>query len=47
MLEQALNQVKKEIDAPIIKGGKDLETSDREAAIELQRRAFLFKGGVE
>jgi hypothetical protein len=47
MLEQALNQVKKEMDAPIIKGGKDLETSDREAGIELQRRAFLFKGGSE
>ena len=46
-LEQALNQVKKEMDAPIIKGGKDLETSDREAAIELQRRAYLFKGGSE
>lgn len=45
MFQQALDQVKKELDAPIIKGGKDLETSDREAAIELQRRAFLFKGG--
>jgi hypothetical protein len=47
MLQQALDQVKKELDAPIIKGGKDLETSDREAAIELQRRAYLFKGGSE
>jgi len=47
MLEQALNQVKKEMDQPIIKGGKDLEESDRAAAVELQRRAFLFKGGLE
>jgi len=45
MLTQALDQVKKELNAPIVLGGKDLETSDREAAIELQRRAFLFKGG--
>lgn len=47
MLQQALDQVKKELDAPIIKGGRDLEISDREAAIELQRRAFLFKGGSD
>jgi len=47
MLAQALDQVKKELDAPIVRGGKDLETSDREAAIELQRRAFLFKGGSD
>jgi Phage capsid family len=47
MLEQALDQVKKELDAPIIKGGKDLEQSDRDAAVELQRRAYLFKGGNE
>lgn len=47
MLSQALDQVKKEIDVPIVRGGKDLEHSDREAAIELQRRAFLFKGGCE
>jgi hypothetical protein len=46
MFEQALNQVKKEMDAPIVKGGKDLEDSDKRAAIELQRRAFLFKGGL-
>jgi hypothetical protein len=46
MFAQALDQVKKELDAPIIKGGKDLENSDRDAAVELQRRAFLFKGGI-
>jgi Phage capsid family len=44
-LQQALDQVKKEMDAPILKGGKDLEDSDRKAAIELQRRAYIFKGG--
>jgi len=45
-LQQAMDQVKKELDAPIIKGGKDLEDSDKKAAIELQRRAYIFKGGV-
>lgn len=44
-LQQAMDQVKKELDAPIIKGGKDLEDSDKKAAVELQRRAFIFKGG--
>lgn len=47
MLEQTLNQIKKEMDMPLLKGGKDLEDSDRKAAIELQRRAFLFKGGSD
>src|SRR6185503_18827641 len=45
--EQALNQVKKELDQPIIKGGKDLIESDRDAAVDLQKRAFMFKGGQE
>ena len=44
-LRQAFDQVKKEMDAPLLKGGSDLVESDRQAAIELQRRAFLFKGG--
>lgn len=44
-LQQALDQVKKELDAPIIRGGRDLQDSDRKAAVELQRRAFIFKGG--
>jgi hypothetical protein len=47
MLQQALDQVKKEIDQPIIKGGDALKESDTKAAIELQKRAFLFKGGSE
>ena len=44
-LQQALDTLKKEMDAPIFKGGNDLANADTEAAIELQRRAFLFKGG--
>lgn len=44
-LTQALDDVKKELDAPIIKGGKDLADNDRKAAIELQRRAFVHKHG--
>ena len=44
-LEQALDQVKKEMDAPIMQGGSALVESDKLAAIECQRRAFLFKGG--
>jgi hypothetical protein len=44
-LEQALDQVKKEMDAPILQGGSVLAESDRKAAVELQRRAYLFKGG--
>lgn len=47
MLQQALDQVKKELDAPLLKGGKELEDSDKKAAIELQKRAFMFKGGSE
>ena len=44
-LQQALDQVKKEIDQPILRGGTDLIEHDRKAAVELQRRAFLHKGG--
>jgi len=47
MLVQALDQVKKELDHPIVKGGKDLVESDRDAAVNLQKRAFMFKGGQE
>ena len=45
MLSQALDQVKKEVDAPVLRGGDALKESDTKAAIELQRRAFLHKGG--
>ena len=44
-LQQALDSLKKEMDAPFLKGGNDLKNADTEAAIELQRRAYLFKGG--
>ena len=44
MLQQALDQVKKEMDAPLLRGGDALKESDTKAAIELQRRAFIFKG---
>lgn len=47
MLTQAVDQVKKELDSPIHRGGDDLKDNDTRAAIELQRRAFLFKGGNE
>lgn len=43
-LTQAVDQIKKELDAPIIKGGKDLKDSDTEAAIELQKQLHLSKG---
>lgn len=46
-LTKALDDLKKELDAPLLKGGKDLEDNDRKMAIELQRRSFLFKGGDE
>ncbi|KRR21349.1 hypothetical protein CQ14_06785 [Bradyrhizobium lablabi] len=44
-LQQALDQVKKEIDVPLLRSGGDLKDNDTKAAIELQRRAYLFKGG--
>lgn len=43
--EQAVETLKKEMDQPIFRGGKDLQEKDREHAIELQRRAHLVKGG--
>lgn len=44
-LTAALDLLKKEMDAPLVKGGKDLADNDRRAAIELQRRMFISKGG--
>lgn len=46
-LTQALNLVKQDLDTPLLRGGKDLEDSDKQAAIELQKRAFVHKGGQE
>lgn len=45
-LEKAVDGIKKELDSPIFKGGKDLADSDKKAAIELQKRMHLFKGGT-
>lgn len=44
-VEKAIEGVKKDLDQPILRGGKDLAEKDRAAAVELQRRSFLFKGG--
>jgi hypothetical protein len=40
-----VDHLKKELDTPMLRGGADLADSDRRAAVELQRRAFTFKGG--
>jgi hypothetical protein len=45
-LETAVDGIKKELESPIFKGGKDLADNDRKAAIELQKRAHIFKGGT-
>ena len=45
-LTSALDMIKKQIDAPINKGGSDLADSDRKAGIELQRRIHFSKGGT-
>jgi HK97 family phage major capsid protein len=44
-LEEGVDVMKRELDSPIFKGGKELEDSDRKAAIEIQRRNYLQKGG--
>jgi HK97 family phage major capsid protein len=45
-LEVAVNQVKKEIEAPLFRSEKDLADSDKKAAIELQKRIHLNAGGA-
>lgn len=45
--EQAVDTIKKDMDSPLYRGGQDLKDNDRQAAIELQRRHHLFKGGAE
>lgn len=42
---EAVEFIRKTMDSPLYRGGTDLANSDREAAIALQRNAFLFKGG--
>lgn len=39
--------LKKEMDTPLMRGGKDLAANDKDAAVELQKRAFIHKGGAE
>jgi hypothetical protein len=46
-LKASIEAVKKEMDAPVYQSEKDLEKADREAAVELQRRAFIAKNGVD
>lgn len=42
-LGSQMDDIKKQLDAPIFKGGKDLADADRKAAIELQKRIFFAK----
>jgi len=44
---EAVDTIKKELDQPLNRGGGDLAESDRKAAIELQRRAHINKGGTD
>lgn len=44
-LTSTVDMVKKQLDAPINKGGSELADVDRKNAIELQRRLFISKGG--
>jgi len=43
-LVATLDSLKKEMDAPILKGGNDRKDRETELAIELQRRVFVSKG---
>lgn len=43
--EQAIEMIKKNMDSPLYRGGSDLADNDRKAAIELQRRVHVHKGG--
>lgn len=46
-LQASIEMVRKEMDAPVYRSEKDLEAADRDAAVELQRRAFISKNGVD
>jgi HK97 family phage major capsid protein len=43
-LEEGMNNLKKEMEAPIYKGGKDLDEADRKSAVNLQLRTHINKG---
>jgi HK97 family phage major capsid protein len=45
--EEAVELFKKQMDQPLYGTDKELAQKDREAAIMLQKRAFMFKGGEE
>lgn len=44
-IQTAIDLIKKEMDTPLLKGGKELAEKDVLTAISLQRRAFIWKGG--
>lgn len=44
--QAAIETIQKNMDSPLYRGGSDLKDSDTKAAIELQRRAHIFKGGA-
>lgn len=46
-LQAGVNQLKKEMEAPVYRSEKDLSEVDRKNAVELQKRVFLSKGGDE
>lgn len=46
-LVASFDALKKEIDAPIFRGGSDLAEADHKAAIELQKARFMYNGGSE
>jgi hypothetical protein len=44
-LRSTLDEMKRTIDAPVVKGGKDLQSSDRRNAIEIQRQHHMLRNG--
>ena len=46
-LRSTVDYVKKEMETAAHRPGSDLDQNDRAAAVDLQKRAYLFKGGVE
>lgn len=43
--QQAVDQIKKEMDAPALRKGGDKKDADTESAIELQKQIYVYKGG--
>ena len=44
--QAAIETIQKNMDSPLYRGNSDLKESDTKAAIALQRRAHIFKGGA-